>query len=343
MTHLRQRMQEDLRLRNFSERTVRHYTHTVAEFATYFHKSPDQLGPEHIRTFLLHLLNERKLAWGTIQGARSALKFLYTRTLKQTWFDQEIIKPKVRRKLPTVWSREEVCAVLDAEMNIKHRALLALYYSAGLRCQEALDLKVTDIDSQRMVIHVREGTPVSSRTSLDLGTKPAIHNALLRLLRSQKLLRVGRGIYVVPVVSRFGSSAPLAHRFIEELSKQSGEDIVSSGATTANALGLTTHPRAHHGTAAGRIGGAVLRQRIGRPRSDCEADGADIFSDGFLRVIVFRKGYNDSNTNAARSKRAVISMYKRSYTERCSVLPFEPSWHWKFRGFPSAPIGEFSQ
>ena len=85
-----------------------------------------------------------------------------------------------------------------------------------------------------------EGTPVSSRTFLDLGTKPAIRNALLRLLRSQKILRVGRGIYVVPVVSRFGSSAPSAHRFIEELSKQSGEDIVSSGATTANALGLTT-------------------------------------------------------------------------------------------------------
>jgi len=157
MTHLRQRMQEDLRLRNFSERTIRRYTEVVAEFARYFHKSPDQLGPEHVRTFLLYLLNERKLAWGTIQGARSALKFVYMRTLKQTWFDQEIIKPKVRRKLPTVWSREEVCALLDAPMNTKHRALLALYYSAGLRCQEALDLKVTDIDSKRMIINIREG------------------------------------------------------------------------------------------------------------------------------------------------------------------------------------------
>jgi site-specific recombinase XerD len=87
-------MQEYLRLRNFSERTIRHYTYTVAEFANYFHKSPDQLGPEHIRTWLLYLLNERKLAWGTIQGARSALKFLYTRTRKQAWFDQEVIKPK---------------------------------------------------------------------------------------------------------------------------------------------------------------------------------------------------------------------------------------------------------
>ena len=157
MTHLRQRMQEDLRLRNYSPRTIYSYTRIVAEFASYFRKSPDQLGPEHVRTYLLFLLNERKLAWGTIQGARSALKFLYTRTLKQTWFDQEVIKPKIRRKLPTVWSREEVCALLDAEMNTKHRALLALYYSAGLRCQEALDLKVIDIDSKRMVIHVREG------------------------------------------------------------------------------------------------------------------------------------------------------------------------------------------
>jgi site-specific recombinase XerD len=150
-------MQEDLRLRNFSERTIRSYTHIVAEYAKYFHRSPDQLGPEHVRTWLLYLLNERKLAWGTIQGARSALKFLYTRTLKQTWFDQEVIKPKVRRKLPTVWSREEVCALLDAVTNTKHRALLAVYYSAGLRCQEALDLKVTDIDSKRMIIHIREG------------------------------------------------------------------------------------------------------------------------------------------------------------------------------------------
>ncbi len=157
MTHLRQRMQEDLRLRNFSPRTIHSYTRIVAEFASYFRKSPDQLGPEHIRAWLLYLLDERKLAWGTLQCARSALKFLYTRTLKQTWFDQEIIKPKVRRKLPTVWSREEVCTLLDATTNTKHRALLAVYYSAGLRCQEALDLKVNDIDSKRMVIHIREG------------------------------------------------------------------------------------------------------------------------------------------------------------------------------------------
>src|SRR5215469_13642129 len=157
MTALRQRMQEDLRLRNYSPETIRSYTTAVADFARYFHKSPDQLGPEHVRTYLLYLINERKLSWQTLQGRRAALKFLYARTLKQAWFDTEVVKPKVRRKLPVVWSREEVCALLDSTVNTKHRALLAMYYSAGLRCQEGLNLKVTDIDSKRMIIHIREG------------------------------------------------------------------------------------------------------------------------------------------------------------------------------------------
>ena len=157
MTELRQRMQEELRLRNYSAQTIRTYTATVADFARYFHKSPDHLGPEQVRRYQLYLLNEKKLAWQTLQVRLSALKFLYMRTLKQTWFDHEVAKPKVHRKLPVVWSREEVRALLDSTVNLKHRALLATLYSAGLRCQEALDLKVTDIDSPRMIIHIRAG------------------------------------------------------------------------------------------------------------------------------------------------------------------------------------------
>jgi len=157
MAQLRQRMIEDLRLRNYTEPTIRSYTEAVAQFAGYFRKSPEQLGPEHIRQYQLHLINERKLAWSTYRLRLSALKFLYTRVLKQPWFDQEVAKPKERRKLPTVLSREEVRTLLDATVNLKHRALLATMYATGLRCAEVQQLKVTDIDSQRMVVHVREG------------------------------------------------------------------------------------------------------------------------------------------------------------------------------------------
>lgn len=157
MTALRKRLIEDLRLRNYTAATIRAYTNAVAELARYHAKPPDQLGPEEIRRYQLYLLEERRVAWPTFQVRMAALKFFYTRTLKQRWFDYEVVKPKLRRKLPTVLSREQVTTLIDAVVNLKHRALLALIYASGLRSIEARHLRVRDIDSDRMMIHVREG------------------------------------------------------------------------------------------------------------------------------------------------------------------------------------------
>lgn len=157
MTALRKRLIEDLRLRNYTAATIRSYTNAVAELARYHSKPPDQLGPEEIRRYQLHLIEERRVAWPTFQVRMSALKFFYTRTLKQSWFEYEVVKPKLRPKLPTVLSREQVTALIDAVVNLKHRALLALIYASGLRSIEARHLRVQDIDSDRMMIRVREG------------------------------------------------------------------------------------------------------------------------------------------------------------------------------------------
>jgi integrase/recombinase XerD len=157
MTKLRERMIGDLKLRNFSDSTITSYTRVVADFARFFHRSPDQLGAEEIRQYLLHAIEKKKISWATYQGYRAALKFFYTRTLKQPWFEHEIPKPKVRRKIPEILSPEEIEELLNCTMNLKHRAMLAVLYGAGLRRAEVRSLKISDIDSKRMVIHIRAG------------------------------------------------------------------------------------------------------------------------------------------------------------------------------------------
>ena len=134
MTHLRRRMQEDLRLRNFSERTIRHYTHTVAEVTKYFHSSPDQLGPEHIREYQAHLLHKKKLKPNTVVGQVAALRFFFARTLKRRFPPDSIPYPKYTHdRVPRILSPEEVAQLIDAASNLQARAILMLLYSTGIR------------------------------------------------------------------------------------------------------------------------------------------------------------------------------------------------------------------
>jgi site-specific recombinase XerD len=157
MTPLRRRMTEDLTLHNLSPKTARRYIKWVADFALHFHTSPEHLGPEHVRTFLLHLIQERKVSWNIHKEARLALKFLYRVTLGREEVVEKVVHPQAPKQLPIVLSQEEMARFLDALQNPKHRAVLMTAYAGGLRLSEVARLRVEDIDSSRMVIHVRQG------------------------------------------------------------------------------------------------------------------------------------------------------------------------------------------
>jgi len=158
MTHLRQRMTEDMQVRNLSPHTQTSYIEQVSRFARHFNKSPEALGPEDIRAYQIHLTNERRLAPASVLIAVSALRFLYKVSLKKDWTFEDIIPaPKKPQKLPVVLSPEEILQFLGSVRSTKHRAILTTCYAAGLRISEAVRLKPTDIDSQRMVIRVEQG------------------------------------------------------------------------------------------------------------------------------------------------------------------------------------------
>jgi integrase/recombinase XerD len=157
MTPLRKRMLEELQLRNLSRTTADSYVRIVERFAKYYNKSPEQLGPEQVRQYLLHLRNDNEVVTNTLLVNRSALRFLYVETLKQKWFDEEIARPKRRPTLPGILSAEEVTRILDRTTNLKHWTIIATFYATALRCNELRHLKVSDIDSQRMILHVQEG------------------------------------------------------------------------------------------------------------------------------------------------------------------------------------------
>lgn len=149
-------MQEELQRRNYSESTIACYLRHIAEFARYFGRSPAQLGAEEVRQFQLYLARDKKVAWPTYIQAAAALRFFYVKTLGQSFMADKIPYPKRPKHLPTVLSQDEVQALLNAARSLKHRALLMTLYGAGLRVSEACRLTPADIDSSRMVIHVRQ-------------------------------------------------------------------------------------------------------------------------------------------------------------------------------------------
>jgi integrase/recombinase XerD len=157
VTPLKRRMVEELQRRNYSQNTVTTYIHAIEDYARYFGKSPDLLGPEHIRDYQIHLFRDRKLSPGTVEGRGAALRFLYVKTLRRPYLKEDIPFPKRARRLPLVLSAEEVALLIDSAENLMHRAMLMTLYATGVRRAELCRLQVADIDSPRMVIHIRHG------------------------------------------------------------------------------------------------------------------------------------------------------------------------------------------
>jgi site-specific recombinase XerD len=177
-------MLDDLRRRNYSPDTIRGYIRAVQQFAEYFGRSPEQMGAEELRRYQLYLLHERKFALGTVENNISALRFLYRKTLKRhdLAFD-DLPFPKQPRTLPTVLSQDEVTRLIEAAPNRMHRMLLMLLYATGMRRTEATLLKVSDIDSQRMVIHIQRGKGMRDR---DVPLTPKLLEALRDYWRWKK-------------------------------------------------------------------------------------------------------------------------------------------------------------
>jgi integrase/recombinase XerD len=164
MTSLRQRMTEDMQVRNLSPNTQTSYVQQVSLYARHFAKSPELLGPEDVRAYQVYLTNERKLAPSSVIIAVAALRFLYKITLHKSWIFEEVIPaPKQAEKLPVVLSPEEVLHFLACVPPMNHRTILTCCYAAGLRVSEAIHLKATHIDGQRMVIRVEEGKGLKDR------------------------------------------------------------------------------------------------------------------------------------------------------------------------------------
>jgi integrase len=231
----------ELRRRHYSPDTIRGYVHAVEQFATYFHKSPELLGLEEIGDFQLHLLEEKQLAIGTIALRMGALRFLYKRVLKRRDLDFENL-PLLRtpKKLPVILSPEEVTRLIEAAPNLLYRTLLMLLYATGLRRTEAATLKVADIDSSLMLIHVHQGKGARDREL------PLTQKLLDALRQYWRACTIKPRVYLFPqpLGRDGGRKAHLRQNSMERMSRSSTSRWHHQTPWTAHASALLRHSHA---------------------------------------------------------------------------------------------------
>ena len=225
MTTLRQRMTDDLRLRNRSLRTINTYIACVAHFARHFGKSPELLGPEEIRQYQVYLVEQRHLSWSYFNQAVCALRFLYRHTLGRDWAVAHIPFPRQPKKLPVVLSQSEVIRLFDAVRSLKQRAILMTAYATGLRLAEVTHLQVSDIDSERMMVRVRQGKGQKDRYVM---LSPTLLEVLRLYWRAER-----------PTTWLFPSKRrdqPINHSVVQRACHQAGLDAGLSKRATVRSL-----------------------------------------------------------------------------------------------------------
>jgi site-specific recombinase XerD len=156
----------DLQLSGAKPSTQRTYLREAQNLAKYFHKSPEALGEDELKAYMLYLMKERHLSEGTFRFYVAGLKFLYRTTLKREWAVEKIRYPRAKRKLPVVLDLSEVESLFSVTKNLKHKAILMMTYASGLRASETASLKLTDIDSKRMMVRVSQGKGGKDRYSI---------------------------------------------------------------------------------------------------------------------------------------------------------------------------------
>jgi integrase/recombinase XerD len=183
VTRLRQIMLEELERRNYAPSTIRAYLRTIEHFAHHFRTSPDRLGTDHIRQYQALMFRTWKLSPNTVTQRLAALRFFYIQVLKRSWSAAETPYPKKMLKLPQILSQQEVARLIEATETPFHRVLLMTLYATGARRAEVARLKISDIDSERMVVHIRGG---KGRTDRDVMLSPALLDELRAWWRSLK-------------------------------------------------------------------------------------------------------------------------------------------------------------
>jgi len=233
MSELRKQMEADMAVRGLAYRTRETYVQSVAKLAKFYGRRPDRISEGEVQRYLLHLLEERKLAHSSCNVMASALEFFYRVTLKRRETEFCLPRPKQPAKLPQILSREEVATLIEKTSNVKHRALLMTTYGGGLRLQEVCHLRLSDIDSKRMMLRVEQGKGAKDRYTL-------LSPRLLEELRRYWLLyRPKLWLFPSPRVPEQPLSEHTVHRIYHAAKDRAG--ITRDGGIHALRHAFATH------------------------------------------------------------------------------------------------------